>query len=173
MKPQLTRLLIPRFLNSLYCFLRYGALVSPRAEVEVSRNLKLGKRARISSFVKIKTFSGPLSIGEEVAIATGCFISADRGGISIGRDTQIGPNCTIVSSSFRFDKLDTPIRDQPKGSLGVHIGPNVVLGAGVVILDGTHLGQGVVVAPNSVVSGRFEDNVVIDGSPAKVIFVRR
>ena len=165
-------LLIPPVV-SIIGFIKYRCLISPRAEVELTSNLMIGEKTRISSFTKIKTAYGPLSIGRNVGIATGCFISSDEKGIEIGNDSMIGPNSTILGSNYLYDKLDVPIVKQGTFSKGVHIGKNVWLGAGVVVLDGTRMGDNVIVAPNSVVSGKYQDNVILQGNPAKVIFTRR
>ncbi len=42
-----------------------------------------------------------------------------------------------------------------------------------MVLDGAQVGDGVIVAPNSVVSGRIPDNAIVQGNPAKVVFTRR
>ena len=41
------------------------------------------------------------------------------------------------------------------------------------ILDGSEIGDGVIIAPNSVVSARIPDNAIVQGNPAKIIFTRR
>jgi virginiamycin A acetyltransferase len=42
-----------------------------------------------------------------------------------------------------------------------------------VILDGAEVGKGVIVSASSVVSGKVPDNAIVQGNPARVIFVRR
>ena len=51
----------------------------------------------------------------------------------------------------------------------IHIGKNCFLGCNSIILKGTFLGDGCVVGAGAVVSGKFEDNCVIAGNPAKII----
>ncbi len=51
----------------------------------------------------------------------------------------------------------------------IHIGKNCFLGCNSIILKGTVLGDGCVVGAGAVVAGKFEDNCVIAGNPAKVI----
>ena len=51
----------------------------------------------------------------------------------------------------------------------IHIGKNCFIGCNTIILKGTVLGDGCVVGAGAVVSGKFEDNCVITGNPAKVI----
>ena len=45
--------------------------------------------------------------------------------------------------------------------------------ATVVVLDGAAIGDGAIVAPNSVVSTRLPANTIAQGNPARVIFTRR
>lgn len=165
-------LLLPPVVT-LLALLKYRCFISYRAEIELTNNLKIGKKTRISSFTKIKSAYGPLIIGENVSVATGCFISSDKQGIEIGDHSMIGANSTILGSNYRYDKLEIPVIDQGTISKGVRIGRNVWLGAGVVILDGCQIGNNVIITPNSVVSGNFPDNVILQGNPAKVIFKRR
>ena len=49
------------------------------------------------------------------------------------------------------------------------VGNNVFIGMHATILMGTHVGDNVIIGAGSVVSGFFEDNVVLAGNPAKVI----
>ena len=58
------RFLTPSYVTSLAFYLQSRTKVSPRAEVELSPNLKFGRGCTVSSFVKIKSTAGPLSIGE-------------------------------------------------------------------------------------------------------------
>lgn len=169
----LRRFFLPAGVKTIYCFFKFGAMVSAKAEVELSRNLKLGKGVQIGSFCKIKSVRGPLEIGDNTHIASACFISSHSGGLYIGKDVLVGPKVSIMASNHRYDRVDIPIRLQGQSSKGATIGNNVWLGAASVILDGSNIGDGVVVSANSVVSGKIPPNVIIHGNPAKVIFKRR
>jgi acetyltransferase-like isoleucine patch superfamily enzyme len=167
------RFLLPSFVISLIYALRFRALVSPRAEVELSPLLKLGKGTTISSFTKVKATDGPMTIGARVSIGTGCFLHAGSAGVSIGDDSLISPNVSIVGSNYRYDRLDVPIQEQGENSKGITIGNDVWIGVGCAILDGARIGDRAIVAPNAVVSGHLAENVIAAGNPAKVIFTRR
>lgn len=166
------RFLLPAPLVTAVCLAKFGARVSPRAEVELSPTLRLGRGINISSFCKIKA-EGPLSIGADTSIATGCFIAAGAGGLEIGPDCLIGPNCVIVTSEYRYARLDQPLRLQGHVSRGTRIGRNCFIGGNSVILDGAVLGDNVIVSAGSIVGGRVPDGTVVAGNPAKVIFRRR
>ena len=51
----------------------------------------------------------------------------------------------------------------------ITIGKNCFIGCNSIILKGTVLGDGCVVGAGAVVAGKFRDNCVIAGNPAKVI----
>lgn len=170
----LRRFAVPRFIATLYYLIRYRALVSHRAEVEISRNLRFGRKSTVGSFTKIKATDGFLRIGARVDIATGCFIASHVHGIDIGDDALIGPNVSIVGNTYRYDCLDMTFREQGKVSRkGIRIGRNVLIGAGACIVDGAEIGNGVIVAPNAVVASRIPDNAIVQGDPAKTVFQRR
>jgi acetyltransferase-like isoleucine patch superfamily enzyme len=170
----LRRFLTPGFVVTLQALSKYGAKISPKAEVEVTPNLRLGKKSVVSSYVKIKSKDGPLHIGNNVEISNFCVITSHTGGTYIGDDTMIGPNVSIIGNNYRYDRLDVPIRLQEKVSpKGIRIGNNVWIGAGCTILDGADIGAGTIVTPNSVVSSKLPENSIAQGNPAKVIFTRR
>jgi acetyltransferase-like isoleucine patch superfamily enzyme len=167
------RFLIPSIGVTLILYVRYGAFVSPRAEVELSPLLRVGRKAKVASFSKIKAGSGPLTIGAGTAIATGCFIAAGKAGTHIGDGCLIGANCTIVSNTYRFDDLDVPFFGQGEDSKGTVIGNNVFIGSNSVIADGAVIEDNVMIGAQSLVTGKIPKNSIAQGNPAKVIFTRR
>lgn len=168
-----TRFVMPRHFITLHYLIKYKCIVSPKAEVELSKNLIIGKGSQISSFVKIKASAGLLKIGSKVDIAAGSFLSSGEGRLIIGNDCLIGPNCVILADNYNYSRLDQTFREQGHSSQGTKIGNNVSIGAGTVILDGSDVGDGVMVSANSVVSGKIEKNSIVQGNPATVIFTRR
>ena len=170
----LRRLCIPGVFHTFFHLVRNGVMVSPRAEAEWSRLLTIGRKSRISSFVKIKASAGPVDIGARTDIGCGAFISGHEHGIKIGDDCLISPNVSIVGVNYRYDRTDLTIREQGVTSAGpIRIGNNVWIGAGAVILDNCDIGEGAIIAPNSVVSGKIPAMAIASGNPAKVLFIRR
>ena len=117
-----------------------------------------------------------ITIGNNVGIS-GATIYA-RKGITIGDNTCIGGNCKILDNDFH--PIDTEDRfrllvDVHGGdselvpSKEIKIGKNCFIGCNSIILKGTVLGDSCVVGAGAVVSGKFEDNCVIAGNPARVI----
>ncbi len=115
-------------------------------------------------------------IGDNVGIS-GATIYA-RKGIYIGENTCIGGNCKILDNDFHpidsEDRLQL-LQDVHGGdsdlvpSKDIYIGKNCFIGCNTIILKGTVLGDSCVVGAGAVVCGKFEDNCVIAGNPARVI----
>lgn len=163
----LKRFAVPGVFVTLYYFLRFGAKISPRAEVEISKNLCFGHRCTVSSFTKIKASGGPITIGSRCGFGAGCFISSGEGKLSIGDNLVCGPNVVIMATSYRYDKIGVHLHDQGHTSKGTKIGNNVWIGAGSVILDGADLGDDCIIVANSVVSRKHPPNSMLQGNPAK------
>lgn len=117
-----------------------------------------------------------IEIDDNVGIS-GATIYA-RKGIYIGENTCIGGNCKILDNDFHPIDMEDRIKllnDVHGGDSDlipnreIYIGKNCFLGCNSIILKGTVLGEGCVVGAGAVVAGKFEDNCVIAGNPAKVI----
>ena len=117
-----------------------------------------------------------IEIGDNVGIS-GATIYA-RKKISIGENTCIGGNCKILDNDFHpieAEARNKLLRDENGGdsdlvpSREITIGKNCFIGCNSIILKGTVLGDGCVVGAGAVVCGKFEDNCVIAGNPARVI----
>ena len=167
------RFLIPAFVVSIYAFVRWRVKVSPRAEVELSKNLQLGRYTTVSSFTKIKTTGGPLVTGECCGFGTGCFVDPGTGGIQMGNNVICGPNVAVIATNYRYERLAVPLEEQGHTSVGIRIGNNVWIGAGSVVLDGAVIGDNSIVVANSLVNRRLPPNSIIQGNPAKVILQRK
>ena len=166
------RFMVPQLVTNLYYLYKFGALISFKAEVELSSNVKMGGDCVIGSFTKLKASDGPLIFGKRCGIGTGCFISTGEKGIEIGDNFICGPNVVMTASNYVFDKLDVHLEDQGHSSRGIRIGNNVWIGAGSVIVDGTVLKDNTVVVANSLVNRRFPEGAILQGNPAKVIMKR-
>lgn len=117
-----------------------------------------------------------IEIGDNVGIS-GATIYA-RKGIHIGDNTCIGGNCKILDNDFHPIEAEERNRLLQAADGGdsdlvpareIRIGKNCFIGCNTIILKGTVLGDGCVVGAGAVVSGKFEENCVIAGNPARVI----
>ena len=110
-----------------------------------------------------------IRIGDNEGIS-GATIYA-RKGITIGDNTMIGGNVKILDNDFHPVEVEARLADDRDkiGTREVVIGKNCFIGCNSLILKGTVLGDNCVVGAGAVVCGRFEDNCVIAGNPAKVV----
>jgi acetyltransferase-like isoleucine patch superfamily enzyme len=149
------RRFLPGWIVARHYRRRFGAEISPRAEVDLSPLLRLAPGVRIAPFTKIKAANGLVSVGEGTEIGAHCTIAGYVDGIEIGRDCRIGPRVTIIGVNYRYDRIDLGFREQGLMSKGMtRIGHGVRIGPGAAILDGADIGDGAVVAPRAVVAGR-------------------
>lgn len=117
-----------------------------------------------------------ISVGNNVGISGATIYARKR--ITIGDNTCIGGNCKILDNDFHpieVEERNRLLMDKNGGNSDlvpareIKIGKNCFIGCNSVILKGTVLGDGCVVGAGAVVAGKFEDNCVIAGNPAKVI----
>jgi len=91
----------------------------------------------------------------------------DDGHIYIGDKVLIGPNVTIATASH---PVDPTLRGRAlQFNRDVHIGENVWIGAGAVILPGVNIGKNSVIGGGSVVTKDIPENVVAVGNPCRVL----
>jgi acetyltransferase-like isoleucine patch superfamily enzyme len=167
------RFLVPSFVRTFVYLLKYRALVSSRAEVDLSDLLELGRGTEVAAFAKVKALGGPLRIGRKCSIGPGCFLSSGTAGIRIGDHVMIAANTVLVANNHRYDRVEVPMNEQGLTSLGIVVEDDVWIGSNCTILDGSHIEEGCIIAAGSVVSGRIARRNIAAGNPAKRVFERR
>jgi hypothetical protein len=102
-------------------------------------------------------------LGKHVYIGPYCQL----GWVSIGPDTLLGPSVQIPSGprAHTFDRLDTPIRNQPRESRQVVIGGDCWIGAGSIVM--ADVGDQSILGAGSVVTKPIGDRVLAAGVPCK------
>lgn len=140
--------------------------------VKIGDNFSLGRKSIIECTGVIRELGEGLEIGDNVGIAANAFISV-RGTVKIGDNCIFGPDVKLFSENHIFDDTETPIYLQGATRLGIEIGEDCWLGAGVTVLDGVKIGKGCVVAAGAVVTKDLPDYSIAVGSPAKVIKSRK
>ena len=91
----------------------------------------------------------------------------DDSHIYVGDNTMIGPNVTIATAGH---PIDPALRDvQAQFNMEVHIGRNVWIGGGCVLLPGVSIGDNTVIGAGSIVTKDIPANVVAYGNPCRVI----
>jgi acetyltransferase-like isoleucine patch superfamily enzyme len=109
-----------------------------------------------------------------VRIGDRCLIGRGSGivghlGIDIGNDVWTGHHVYITDQNHGYERVDIPISMQTQPEKMVIIGDGSWIGAGSVILPGSHIGKHVAIGANSVVNGVIPDYSVAVGTPARVV----
>jgi acetyltransferase-like isoleucine patch superfamily enzyme len=110
------------------------------------QGMKIGNNCRIST-MSFSTEPYLIEIGNHVAIAAGTDLITHDGGIWCFRED--------LGQADIFGKII--------------IGNNVFIGNSCIILPNTIIGDNCIIGAGSVVRGKFPENSVIIGNPAKVI----
>jgi acetyltransferase-like isoleucine patch superfamily enzyme len=154
------------------------ANVSSLSDIETSvrgGKVVISDNAVIDSFVKIKFAggNGSVFIGESCYLNSGVVIYSGNG-VSIDKGTLVAANVTLAATNHEYRSRHKTIIDQrfipSKG--GIVIEQDCWIGANAVLLDGTVLRKGCVVAAGSVVRGEWPEFAVIAGNPPKIISYR-
>ena len=104
------------------------------------------------------------TFGRDCFVNFGCTFLA-LGGITIEDDVFIGPQCVLATEyhpenpATRHSLLTKPIV----------VKRNAWVGANVTVLAGVTIGENAIVAAGSVVTKDVPDNMIVAGSPARVI----
>ena len=110
-----------------------------------------------------------LHVGDRLLLNRFSQIEA-AGGVRIGNCVMIGPSALIWSINHKSDDPALPMLDQGHQAGPVIIEDDVWLGAGSIVLPGSHIGRGTIVAAGAVVRGDLPAGVIAAGIPA---FVKR
>ena len=110
--------------------------------------------------------------GEHVHLGSNVYANfnltlVDDGHIYIGDKTMIAPNVTITTATH---PVLPALRERGiQYNVDVHIGKNVWIGAGVIILPGVTIGDNAVIGAGAVVTRDIPANVVAFGVPCRVM----
>lgn len=155
-------LMLTNWLPDNLIFIRMRGVLARPFFKSCGRKLGIGRNV---------TFYNPsqIVIGNNVYIAFGAWLSGTFG-IEINDEVLLGPYTVIATSdhtlqegSYRFGV--------PKGDMIV-IGKGSWLGAHSSILRGTKIGEGALVAANSVVTKDVPSHSIVGGVPARIIEAR-
>jgi len=161
--------------SSPNCEVSDKAVISPDARIHPSTRdsrLKIGDFTCIYDFAVIRFVggSGDIEIGEHCYINPHCVLYSGNG-IKLGNYVLIAPNTSIVPTNHAISDKDVFIRKQgfAPSRGGVVIEDDVWIGANCVLLDGTYIERGSVIAAGSVLNTRVAAYTIWGGVPAKFI----
>ena len=139
-----------------YKFKSIGKKCSLGSQITITvldNNIHLSNNVAIRNKV-ILGGRGELSVGKNSVINEQCIIACTNK-VEIGEDVMLAPRCYILDVDHAYYNKEVPIRKQGYNSSPVKIGNGVWLGAQVVVTRGVTIGEGAIVAANSVVTKNY------------------
>ncbi len=172
-----------------------GVVFGANIVIRHPRKISLGNNVIIDDNVLLDakgSESSGITLKDDVFIGRNTILSCKGGEIVLEERANVGFNCEIFSSNrvvigkdnliaaytyvvgggnYKLDRTDIPISQQPDfdGKGGVQTEEDVWLAAHVVLLDGTRVGKGSVIAAGAIVSGEIPQYSIAGGVPAKIL----
>lgn len=133
------------------------------------RTLVCGGEAAISPTAQF-AHASRITLGVRCRIGSGCILWAGpgHGEIITGDDLLLGPNVLITAANYRF-RDGSPVTDQAMREKTVTLGHDIWIGAGAIILPGTHIGDGAIIAAGAVVRDIIPAASIAAGVPARIV----
>ena len=166
-----------KVLNNINAVVR-GIWISVSMKI-VSRQSSIGKRLRLFKDAVLSAYPhGRIIIGDDVRIDSNstvvcvnnaCITIGDKVGIgpsnrvisrneiSIGPNTIMGPNVMIYDHDHKFD-LNHGVYRTEYNVDSISIGSNCWIGAGTIILKGTHIGNNCLIGAGCIIKGEIPAN---------------
>lgn len=141
-----------------------GDGVRIRSRVE-SATIRIGDGVKLREFVEVNAKGGAVEIGSHAFIGKDAWLGG-LGAISIGANVMVGIRAILVSSDHDYHNIGVPYYDGSELPKPIVVGDNVWIGANAVVLGGTEIGAGSVVAAGAVVHGSFPPDSLLAGVPA-------
>jgi acetyltransferase-like isoleucine patch superfamily enzyme len=154
------------------------ALISKDARIYPSQKgskIVIGAYCEIYDFVVIKPVGGvgDIVMGEHCYINPHCTLYSGHG-ITLGDYVLLAPGVVLAGSNHAYGNIGIEIRKQGFASSkgGIVVENNVWVGANAVLLDGTYIESGAIIAAGSVVRSHIGKNEIWGGVPAKILSKR-
>ncbi|MEO5891104.1 MAG: acyltransferase [Ferruginibacter sp.] len=136
----------------------------------LSYDIIVGKDLQIYDHCVIEMVgdAAKLAIGQGCLLSYGVLLSCKEA-ITIGNDVMIGEYTSVRDASHSYKDRAKSMKAGVDISSPIIIADDVWIGRGCIIMGGTVIETGVVVAANSVVKGRLEKYGIYGGTPAHLI----
>lgn len=159
-----------------------GLKIGPRSyfrglsKMKIGDNFAAGEGLWMEAVTRFRNqrFNPLITIGQCVSVSNWVHIGCTHE-ITIGEYTLIGSKVVIVDHNHgqyvisHSSPMVPPAMRTLDAESSVTIGRNVWLGDSVAVLPGARIGEGSVIAANSVVSGEIPPFTIAAGVPARVI----
>lgn len=153
--------------SNFHLIRKYDVLIEKGVTSKYEGSLSFGNKCTVQSgtYLYGSRNHHPVVIGDNVVLSMNNTILGE-GGVAIGSGSHLGPNVTVLTQYAHRES------SEKEGELvlrykAVSIGRDCWLGAGTILMPGTVLGDNCTTAPNSVVYGKWGDEVVLEGNPAR------
>jgi acetyltransferase-like isoleucine patch superfamily enzyme len=143
-----------------------------REGVRIGDRVSIGQYTIIEATGVISEIGNGVSIGADSGLGAYSFVGA-AGGVRVGKNVIIGQRVSFHSENHNFERTDIPIKEQGVTRRGIAIDDDCWIGANVVLLDGSRVGKGCVIAAGAVVTGEIPPYSVAAGVPAKILRSRK
>lgn len=143
--------------------------ISQKASIYDPEKIKIGNNSRIDDFCVV---SGKVEIGNFVHITPFCLIAGGSKGVYLADFSALAYGVKVFSQSDDYSgetmtNSNIPKQFKNETKKAVHIGKHCIVGAGSIILPGTHLQEGTSVGAMSLVRKSTEPWSIYVGNPAK------
>lgn len=136
-------------------------------------SIRVGKNLSIYNNCVIEICGyGKVNIGNNCIFSYGVLIAITNE-LSMGDDVLIGEYTSIRDTTHNYSLNEISIKCAVDKSEKIKIGNNVWIGRGCIILPGSIIEDGVVVASNSTVKGVLKKDGIYGGNPVKYIKQRK
>lgn len=146
-----------------------------RVEVTTRRGygrLVLGRWVHLGDGTKLRAHEGTLRIADKCVLGSNVTINCYLD-IELGAAILVADDVYICDFDHQTGDPDRPIKDQGIVKSPVRIGPDSWVGTKAVVLRGSFVGRGVVIAAHALVRGDVPDFRVVGGVPARELKDRR
>ena len=127
--------------------------------VDKGGRLSVGKLLKIRSGGKLRVRKNAVvKIGDKFSMSNNCML-VSRESITVGDNVILGPNVLIYDHDH--DYRSGSVDGEAYKTSPVKIGNNVWIGANVMILRGTEIGDNCVVAAGTVLKGKYGSDLLI------------
>jgi acetyltransferase-like isoleucine patch superfamily enzyme len=134
----------------------------------VGNRVEIGEACHLHGFINVLCSSARLAIGSRTTMVQGSIQLHEPGEIVFGEDCMISSQ-VYVSLSDIHPIYDTATGERINPAASVHVGNHVWAGLRCMILKGSRIGDGTIVAAGAIIAGETPSGVIVAGAPARIL----